>query len=231
MIKLLILAALLAAPPTITGRTEATPGELVVLKATTPTDVYAWVFDRSQLPDTLECSHSLAFATPRPGVYRFWLVVHEDGQLSTVSHTVTITGAQPSQPQPRLDVTPDAPGSAIDDLAARIAKQAVDMNDPETLALLVSAWRSSAAAIRAGPDLQAAAATLDKAQQAAFAARPLQRRRYGPDWLEGWRKPVDSWITKAVESGVIKSAADYAALWLAAAQFTVEGQTQSLGRH
>ena len=223
--KLLIIAALLAAPPTITGRTEATPGELVVLKATTPTDVYTWVFDRSQLPDTLECSHSLAFATPRPGVYRFWLVVHEDGQLSTVSHTVTITGSQPSHPQPEQGASPEAPISVIDDLAARIAKQAVDMNDPETLALLVSAWRSSASAIRAGPDLQAAAATLDKAQQAAFAARPLQRRRYGPDWLEGWRKPVDVWIAKAVESGTIKTAADYAALWAAVAdQFKTQGQ-------
>ena len=225
MIKLLIIAALLAAPPTITGRTEATPGELVVLKATTPTDVYTWVFDRSQLPDTLECSQSLAFATPRPGVYRFWLVSHEDGQLSTVSHTVTITGSQPSQPQPEPGASLEAPSSAIDDLAAKIAKQAADMNDPETLALLVSAWRSSASAIRAGPDLQAAAATLDKAQQAAFAARPLQRRRYGPDWIEGWRKPVNEWIAKAVESGTIKTAADYAALWAAVAdQFKTQGQ-------
>lgn len=67
LVKLLIIAALLAAPPAIEGRTEAAPGELVALKATTPTDVYTWVFDRSLLPDTLECSQSLAFATPRPG--------------------------------------------------------------------------------------------------------------------------------------------------------------------
>jgi len=209
MLTALLLTLAIAAPPTITGRTTAAPGELVVLQGDAPSDVFTWVYDRQSLPDTLQCGTSLAFATPRPGVYRFWLVVHDEGELVTVSHVVTISGS--TQPEP--GAPPEAPYDAISQLAARIAAQAKSLDDPETLALLVAAWRSSAAAIRAGPDLPSAAATLDKAQQAAFAARPLQRRRYGPDWLEGWRKPVNDWIEKAVESGVIKTSDDYSRLW------------------
>jgi hypothetical protein len=195
----------------IEGRTEAVAGQLVTLRALTDSPKIAWVWDRSQIPDVIRCGDQFGFAAP-VGTYKIWLVADVGEELQTAVHVVRIEPAdpQPSQPPPE---SPPAGSDALEQAAAEIARLAVSLNEPQTLALLVAEWRSAAAAIRAGPTLEDAGKAVKRANETAFGKRDRQTARYGQDWLEGFRQPVEQLTQRLVDAGAIRTPANLAALY------------------
>ena len=195
----------------IEGRTEAVAGQLVTLRALTDSPKIAWVWDRSKIPDVIRCGDQFGFAATA-GTYKIWLVADTGEELQTAVHVVRIapTEPQPSQPSPE---SPPAGSDALEQAAAEIARLAVSLDEPQTLALLVAEWRSAAAAIRAGPTLEDAGRAVRKANETAFGKRDRQTARYGQDWLEGFRQPVEQLTQRLVDSGAIRTPADLAALY------------------
>lgn len=198
----------------IEGRTEAVAGQLVTLRALTDSQKIAWVWDRSQIPDVIRCGDQFGFAAAA-GTYKIWLVADTGEELQTAVHIVRIVPAdpQPSQPsQPSPESLP-AGSQALEQTATEIARLAVSLDEPQTLALLVAEWRSAAAAIRAGPTLEDAGKAVKQANETAFGKRDRQTARYGQDWLEGFRKPVEQLTQRLVDAGAIQTPNDLAALY------------------
>jgi hypothetical protein len=194
----------------IEGRTEAVAGQLVTLRALTDSRKIAWVWDRSQIPDVIRCGDQFGFAAAA-GTYRIWLVADVGDELQTAVHVVRIVPADPQPSQP--PESPPAGSQALKQAAAEIARLAVSLDEPQTLALLVAEWRSAAAAIRAGPTLEDAGLAVRKANETAFGKRDRQTARYGKDWLEGFRKPAEQITQRLVDAGAIRTPADLATLY------------------
>jgi hypothetical protein len=192
----------------IEGRTEAVAGQLVTLRALTDSRKITWIWDRSQIPDVIRCGDQFGFAAPA-GTYRIWLVADTGDELQTAVHIVRIAPADP-QPSPE---SPPAGSDALEQAAAEIARLAVSLDEPQTLALLVAEWRSATAAIRAGPTLEDAGRSVKRANETAFGKRDRQTARYGQDWLEGFRQPVEQLTQRLVDAGAIRTPADLAALY------------------
>jgi hypothetical protein len=194
----------------IEGRTEAVAGQLVTLRALTDSPKIAWVWDRSQIRDVIRCGDQFGFSAPA-GTYKIWLVADLGEELQTAVHVVRIVPADPHPSQP--PESPPAGSDALEQAAAEIARLAVSLDEPQTLALLVAEWRSAAAAIRAGPTLEDAGKAVKRANETAFGKRDRQTARYGQDWLEGFRQPVEQLTQRLVDAGAIRTPADLAALY------------------
>lgn len=186
----------------IDGPDESRPGDLIVLSAMQAQgDGIRWI-----APDgvaTLTCSErELATAIGTPGRYTFTLIVADtEARIDYATHTIVVGKLEPRpDPIPDDPVEPDPPDvpnpGKFEQLRKLSAERSASLGDPETAAGLAAAIRATDAQMeqmcKSGqcPGLAAAKMMM----VSAIEQRLAQRRgtSVAVNWLDGWRKPMDS---------------------------------------
>ena len=211
-IAALLCSSVICGAAEINGRETSLPGDLVVLKATTETDRFCWVYDKAAYGfDALRCDadKSIAFSAAKPGRYVFWVIAEESDALATVRHIVTVSalpsdhtkppGGGPADPVSDIEKTADA-------MAAKFAIVSGKLRDPDTAAAIATQWMAVSGKVRGSPTLEDAGVVISDATRAALAARKGVSRYV--DWLNGFRVPLNKEIKDAIDAGHIKTPAD-----------------------
>ena len=189
----------------------ATAGQLIVLKANTTDETFAWVYDREVYGDAMVCNETKTFAIVpnRAGRLVVWLVAYNDSGLTTTAHAVTVSGGKPPTPDTQTPGGGDEGGLVLR-LASKYKQTAANLNDPPTAQAIVREWRAVLGAVRGSPTLEAAGVVLGGAMDRAMATREGKSRYV--DWLGGFRKPLNADIEAAVQAGQINTPEQLAAL-------------------
>ncbi len=195
----------------VQGRSTATAGQLVVLKAAEAEEPFVWVYDRAVYGDAMVCNETKTFAIVpnQPGRLVVWLVQQTGGGLVTTPHVVAVQGGKPPATGPAVPTGGDL-ARLTGDLVKRYGAAVTELNDPPTAQAIIREWRAALGAVRGSPDLQAAGVVLGDAWGRAMATREGKSRYV--DWLGGFRKPLNADIDAAIKAGVINSPADMAAV-------------------
>ena len=188
----------------VTGPTNSTTGDLVVLDGSSSVgDGHKWIMPAGL--QTLGCDPAagvgqIAFASGRPGIFTFTLIVADKtAAIDYATHTVTIgDGTGPVDPGP-IDPTPTPVPELekLEKLSYESASRLADATTAKGLAdsiLAVDAQISSLCSRRFCPTLQDAQAMM----VAAIETRLLERTGSSRDvhWLDGWRRPMNEAIAK-----------------------------------
>lgn len=205
MIKYLALAAVLfcstalaEVKAVIDGPKQSNPGDLIVLDGSKSVgDGHRWVIPEGI--QTLACGQAgpgqLAFASGKGGTYTFGLIVADkEAAIDFVTHTVTISGALPD-PIPEPGPTPVPELDKLQKLSMETAARLADANTAKAIAaaiLAVDQQIDSMCASGQCPGLDIAKAMMVGGIENALNARPRTSLRV--NWLDGWRKPIDSAI-------------------------------------
>ena len=208
MIKYLVLAAMLfcstalaEVKSVIDGPKQGNPGDLIVLDGSKSIgDGHRWVMPAGL--QTLACGATgpgqLAFASGKAGTYTFGLIVADkEAAIDFATHTVTITG---SLPDPTPD--PDPPGPTpvpelekLEKLSMETAAKLADVNTAKAIsAAILAVDQQIESMCNSGqcPGLDTAKLMMVVGIENALNARP--RPSLKVNWLDGWRRPMDSAI-------------------------------------
>ena len=123
----------------VKGRSTATPGQLIVLKAAPEAEApFVWVYDRELHGDAMVCNETKTFAivVNRPGRLVVWLVQQTDGGLVTTPHVITVQGDKPPATDPEVPRGGDL-ARLTEDLSKRYGAAATKLNDPTTAQAIV----------------------------------------------------------------------------------------------
>lgn len=206
LILWLILAGVCFGQPkaVIEGPTRGATGDLVVLDGSSSTgDGHKWIMPAGL--QTLGCEAGagvgqIAFASGRPGVYSFTLIVADkQAAIDYAIHTVTIgSGTGPVDPGP-IDPTPTpVPDlNKLEQLSYESASRLADATTARGLVdsiLGVDAQISSLCSRRLCPTLQDAQAMMVSAIETRLLERTGVSRNV--NWLAGWRKPINDAIAR-----------------------------------
>lgn len=208
MIKYLALAAILACSTAfaevkavIDGPKQSSPGDLIVLDGSKSLgDGHRWVIPEGI--QTLACGNSgpgqLAFASGKAGTYTFGLIVADkEASIDFVTHTVSISG---TLPDPKPD--PDDPGPTpvpelerLETLSMETAAKLADVSTAKAISMAILAVDQQIESMcKSGqcPGLETSRAMMVAGIENALNTRP--RTSLKVNWLDGWRKPMDSAI-------------------------------------
>ena len=187
----------------IDGPTVGATGDLVVLDGSQSVgDGHKWVMPAGL--QTLGCDVAtgvgqIAFASGRPGVYVFTLIVADKtAEIDYVSHTVTIGGSGPVDPPDPPDVPTPVPDlKKLEDLSYESASRLADAATAKGLAdsiLAVDAQIEAMCVAGQCPGLAQAQAMMVNGIENRLLARKGASRNV--DWLNGWRKPSNVELAK-----------------------------------
>lgn len=140
-------------------------------------------------------------------------------EVTTFDPDTGIDGAQievvlgePTKPDDPIKPPPDTPppSGTFDDIKTISANGSNTLADPTTSGRLASSLRAIVPAVRAAADLPSAQANVVNAIENTLLTRIGSSRN--KDWLGLWRRPLNTAIEAAKQSGRIKTPADYAAV-------------------
>lgn len=208
MIKYLALAAVLfcstalaEVKAVIDGPKQSSPGDLIVLDGSKSVgDGHQWVIPEGI--QTLACGNAgpgqLAFASGKAGTYTFGLIVADkEAAIDFVTHTVTISGTLPD-PKPDPDdpiPTPVPELEKLETLSMETAAKLADASTAKALSAAILAVDKQIEVMCSNgqcPGIDTARAMMVAGIENALNARP--RTSLKVNWLDGWRKPMDSAI-------------------------------------
>jgi hypothetical protein len=201
---LLLSLLLILQPPTpspegpkavIEGPTTGLTGDLVVLKGTGSVGKGAkWITPEV---NTLQCTNcdfvpDVAFATGKPGKYKFILIVTMNDEITYAEHEVTIVNLVAPDPPPV--VNPPPVGPSPEKGLAELSKQlSISRNDSVTRQALAAALDSQIATIKQMcresrcPTTDSAKLMVTASLNNALLSRKGESKKV--DW-EVWRKPL-----------------------------------------
>ncbi len=204
MNQLLLTLLLILQPPVpspekpkavIEGPTTGLTGDLVVLKGTGSVGKGAkWI-----TPDvnTLQCTNcefvpDVAFATGKPGKYKFILIVTMNDEITYAEHEISIVSLVAPEPPPVVNPPPTTP-SPEKGLAELSKQLSISRNDPPTRQAVAAALDSQVATIKQMcresrcPTIDSAKLMVTASLNNAFLSRQGESKKV--DW-EVWRKPL-----------------------------------------
>ncbi len=138
-------------------------------------------------------------------------------EVTTFDPDTGIDGAQievvlgePTKPDDPPPKDPPPPTGTFDDIKTVSATGSAAVRDPTTASRLATSLRAVVPTVRVAADLPSAQATVVNAIENTLLTRVGESRNR--DWLGLWRRPLNTAIESAKQSGRIKTAADYAAV-------------------
>lgn len=202
----------------IDGPETSQAGNLVVLNSTASVaDAMKWVIPEALEGRYIQTGNQLAFSVREEGAFVFHLVavvVDESNppHIDVATHTVTITDGfgvcppdEPTDPdepdQPGEPTDPPAPPGDFADVAELSERAAKALADPKTATALAAALGTITLA-----DIDVMRGQCSAVIETVFLAR--DRESQDKDWLNQWRKPLDT----LVEQKKVTKAADYLAV-------------------
>lgn len=208
LIALAICSLSFAADARIDGPSESQAGDLVVLNSVAAEgDKKQWIIPTSLENRFIQTEHQIAFAVRESGDYRFGLVavsLDDAGEIAidVATHTVKITGGlcdpvPPTDPGPidpgPVDPDPDppAPPTAVYSVSRAAAESLDDPPTAKALANVLSAIQEDT--------IERMKQTTRDGVESVLLARTGESRN--KDWLNVWRRPVDSAITSRTPPG------------------------------
>lgn len=184
----------------IKGPTEVLAGTLLFLSNEDSTgDNKVWLIDEELKSQSASCGSNIFFAIPKPGKYRFGLIVaNREAQIEYAYHTVTVK-AYPGTP-PTTDPPVDPPTDPqpptqlpLQEITKASKNGVVTLADPTTAAALVVALEEVVGKL--ADDLDSAKKQVTTAIETTLLFRsPASRSK---DWLNLWRVPIQTILTNS----------------------------------